>query len=77
MVEKQTIPRHSKKDIEKVLVEARTLGWIALVNSRGHGITIVCPHDHPDCIVRISSTPRVPGSHAKDISRAIARCPGE
>lgn len=77
MVEKQAIPRHSKKDVEKILIEARVLEWIALVNSRGHGFTIVCPHDHKDCIVRIHSTPRVPGSHAKDIARAIARCPGE
>lgn len=65
-------PRHSKKEIEKVLQEAEDKGF-TIRYPWGHWGGLICPGD---CnIIAIWSTPKNTGNHAKQLRRAINRCP--
>jgi hypothetical protein len=52
--------------------EARQWTWRAL----GHWGRLFCPHaDRGGCQVGVFSTPKNAGNHARQIIRAIERCP--
>lgn len=69
--------RHPKKEIEAVLQYAESLGWRVIQKKRGHAWgTIYCPLSVAgSCKRQVYSTPRSPGTHAKDLASYIDRCP--
>lgn len=70
-------PRHPSKEIEDAVSYAEANGWSykrAGKSAHAWGL-LVCPGD---CrLVAVWSTPRVPERHARDIRRAVDRCPHE
>lgn len=64
---------HSKKEVREALAYASDRGWTIHPGGSHRWGIIWCPaHEHH---VTISSTPRNAGDHAKDIRRAVDRCP--
>jgi hypothetical protein len=68
-------PRHPKKDVEEAVQYSETLGWT--FRKMGHWGWMYCPHpDHADrCHVVVNGTPKNAGNHARQIKRAVDRCP--
>ena len=68
-------PRHPKKDVEGALQYCDEHGWI--YRKMGHWGWMYCPHpDHADrCHIAVNGTPKNEGAHAKQIVRAVDRCP--
>lgn len=68
--------RHPDKEIEEAVAYAETLGW-RVVAVKGHAWgRLYCDHaDREGCMISVWSTPRSAGNHARDIIRAIDRCP--
>jgi len=67
-------PRHPNKEVEDAVAyaEARRWTWRAL----GHWGRLFCPHaDRDGCQVGVFGTPKNAGNHARQIIRAIDRCP--
>jgi hypothetical protein len=69
--------RHPKKDVEKALGEAEERGWTVTPTTSGHrwGVMRCGETSRSGCQVSIWSTPRSPGNHARQIGRAVDRCP--
>jgi hypothetical protein len=69
-------PRHPKKEIERAIQYAESLGWDVLM-SNGHcwGF-LLCPgHTRDGCRIGVYSTPRSPENHARHIRRDVDLCP--
>ncbi|MGA2257664.1 MAG: hypothetical protein ABSG53_23635 [Thermoguttaceae bacterium] len=69
---------HKNKHIRAAVNYALGHGWrLVLAGPRAHiRGKLYCPlHDRTGCDQVVYSTPRVPESHAKDICRAVDRCP--
>ena len=67
-------PRHPNKEIEAAVRTAEERGWT--LRLQGHWGRLYCPeHDRDGCQVGVNGTPRNPGAHARQIRRAIDRCP--
>lgn len=65
--------RHSKKDVEQVLRAAEAQGWTVTPTKAGHRWgKAECGSG---CVLSVWSTPKNPQNHAKQMSRAVARCP--
>ena len=66
---------HPKKEVRKVLKQARAAGW-SVVRSKGRSGhswgAVVCPSG--TCRVRLPGTPRVPQDLADKVKRSIAKC---
>lgn len=69
-------PRHPNKHIEAAIDHAEALGW-RVETSNGHAWGfLLCPRqDRDGCSLAVWSTPRNPENHARQLSRAIDRCP--
>jgi hypothetical protein len=67
------VGRHQKPDVEKAIQSAESLGWAREERHSGHLWGFI--HCGKGCRVRINSTPRNQGDHAKDIRRAADKCP--
>jgi hypothetical protein len=70
-----TVPKgkHSKKEVEEALRYAEDHGWSVEQTKSGHRWGVAqCGQG---CRVSIWSTPKSPGNHAKQIRRAVDRCP--
>ena len=72
----QPRPKHPNKEIEAVLQSAEQRGWTVLKRS-GHawGIMRCGFGERGGCQVSIWSTPRDPDIHARQLLRAVAKCP--
>ena len=69
-----TRPRHPDKDIEAAVAYAEALGWT--FRKQGHWGRLYCAQaDRDGCQVGVNGTPRNCGDHARQIRRAIDRCP--
>jgi hypothetical protein len=67
-------PRHPNKEIEAVIDYAETRGWT--LRQMGHWGHLFCAHcDRDGCQVGVSGTPRDADAHARQLKRAIDRCP--
>ena len=67
-------PRHPSKEIEAVVADAEARGW--RFRAMGHWGRMFCPQTERDgCQVGVNSTPRSAEVHARQIARAIERCP--
>ena len=67
-------PRHSKKEVEDAVAYAESLGWTC--REMGHWGRLFCAHaDRDGCQIGVNGTPKSPGNHAKQIVRAVDRCP--
>ncbi|MPZ98620.1 MAG: hypothetical protein GEU80_04625 [Dehalococcoidia bacterium] len=70
-------PRHPRQEIEEALVAAHAAGWSVERTVSGHrwGVMRCAEHSRDICQVSIWSTPRSAGNHAKQLRRALERCP--
>ena len=67
-------PRHPHKDVEEAVQYAETRGWY--VRMQGHWGRMYCAQaDRDGCQFGVNGTPRNAGNHAKQIMRAVDRCP--
>jgi hypothetical protein len=68
--------RHPDKEIEDAVASAEADGW-RVVPVKGHAwAKLYCARaDRDGCKVSVWSTPRNAGDHARDITRAVKRCP--
>jgi hypothetical protein len=69
---------HPNRHIREAIEFALSHGWTLVKSApRAHAWgRILCPFGgRGGCIRSIYSTPRVPEDHAKDIKRAVLRCP--
>jgi hypothetical protein len=67
-------PRHPNKEVEEAVAFAESKGW--RWKKMGHWGRLLCPYaDRDGCHVDVWSTPRNAGNHARQIVRAIGRCP--
>ena len=65
---------HPNKEIEAVLAAAEAKGWT--LRKMGHWGRLFCPHhDRSGCQIGVNGTPRNPEAHARQIQRAVDRCP--
>ena len=66
--------RHPNKEVEEAVEYAESLGWTC--RKLGHWGRLFCPHaDRDGCQVGVNGTPKNAGAHARQIARAIDRCP--
>jgi hypothetical protein len=69
-------PRHPNKHIEAAIQHAESLGWRVQLSSGHAWGKLFCPHRaRGSCIISVWSTPRSPENHARQIRRAVDRCP--
>jgi hypothetical protein len=69
---------HPNKHIRAAVEYALEHGWnLQKSSARAHtwGRLFCAYEERGGCIRSVYSTPRVPESHAKDIRRAVDRCP--
>lgn len=68
--------RHSKKELEAVVEYAEQQGWDVLPGKRHAKFKLRCKHhDRDGCKVSVWSTPADVDDHARNVRRAIDRCP--
>ena len=68
--------RHPDKEIEDAVAYAEGLGWRVIpVSGHAWGRLYCAWADRDGCMISVWSTPRSAGNHARDIIRAIGRCP--
>ena len=68
--------RHPAKEIEDAVAYAVGLGWRVIpVSGHAWGRLYCALADRDGCMISVWSTPRSAGNHARDIVRAIGRCP--
>jgi hypothetical protein len=66
--------RHPNKEIEAAVADAEAKGW--RLREQGHWGRLYCPHaDRDGCQVGVNGTPKNPEAHARQIARAVERCP--
>jgi hypothetical protein len=66
--------RHTDKDVEDAVSYAESKGWI--YRKMGHWGRLFCAHaDRDGCQFGVNGTPKNGGTHAKQIRRAVDRCP--
>ena len=67
-------PTHPNKEVEAAIARAEARGW--RWRKMGHWGRLFCAHaDRDGCQFGINSTPRRPEDHARQIARAVDRCP--
>ena len=66
--------RHPSKEVEEAVQHAEARGWT--VRMQGHWGRMYCAKaDRDGCQFGVNGTPRNAGDHAKQIRRAVERCP--
>lgn len=66
--------RHPNKEVEEAVAHAESEGWT--FRKQGHWGRLYCAHaDRDGCQFGVNGTPRNAGNHARQIYRAVARCP--
>lgn len=66
--------RHPNKEVEEAVAHAEERGWT--LRKMGHWGRLFCAHaDRDGCQIGVNGTPRDPETHARQIIRAINRCP--
>ena len=67
---------HPKKELEAVIQYAEQEGWSVSQGKRHAKFKLRCKHhDRDGCTVPVWGTPSDVNDHAKDVRRAIDRCP--
>ncbi len=68
--------RHPQKELEAVVEYAEQQGWEVRAGKRHAKFKLYCQyHDRGGCKVSVWGTPADAKDHAKDVRRAIDRCP--
>ena len=66
--------RHPNKEVEEAVRYAEAQGWT--VRKQGHWGRIYCAQaDRDGCQIGVNGTPRDGDAHARQIKRAVDRCP--
>ena len=66
--------KHPKPEVEEAVHYAESKNWT--VRKMGHWGRLFCPKaDQDGCQVGVFGTPKNAGNHARQIKRAIDRCP--
>jgi hypothetical protein len=69
-----TRARHPNKEVEAAVEYAESKGW--RLRDQGHWGRLYCAHaDRDGCQVGVNGTPRDADVHARQIKRAVDRCP--
>jgi len=69
-----TRARHPKPEVEEAVRYAEARGW--RLRRMGHWGRLFCAHaDRDGCQVGVNGTPRSASAHARQIIRAVERCP--
>lgn len=67
-------PRHPNKEVEDAVEYAESEGW--RFRKMGHWGRMFCAHaDRDGCQFGVHGTPKNGGAHARQIRRAVDRCP--
>jgi hypothetical protein len=67
-------PKHPKPEVEEAVRYAESLNWVW--RKMGHWGRLFCPKaDQDGCQVGVNGTPKNAGNHARQVKRAIDRCP--
>lgn len=67
-------PKHPKPEVEEAVRYAEDLKWTW--RKMGHWGRLFCPKaDQDGCQVGVNGTPKNAGNHARQVKRAIDRCP--
>lgn len=67
-------PRHPSKEIEEAVAYAESKGWV--FRKQGHWGRLYCAQaDRDGCQIGVNGTPRNAEAHARQIIRAVNRCP--
>ncbi|QUS39302.1 hypothetical protein RPMA_10995 [Tardiphaga alba] len=67
-------PTHTSKEVEAAICHAESMGW--RFRKMGHWGRLFCEHaDRDGCAQQVNGTPRNAENHAKQIRRAVERCP--
>lgn len=67
-------PRHPDKEVEAAVAYAEAEGWNW--RPQGHWGRLYCAQaDREGCQFGVNGTPRNAGAHARQIRRAVDRCP--
>jgi hypothetical protein len=66
-------PRHPNKEVEEAVRYAESEGWVW--RKLGHWGRLGAHADRDGCQVGVNGTPRDCGAHARQICRAVDRCP--
>jgi hypothetical protein len=67
-------PRHPNKEVEAAVSYAESEGWTW--RKQGHWGRLYCHHaDRDGCQVGVNGTPKNPEDHARQVTRAVNRCP--
>ena len=71
-----TRARHPKKEVEDALTQLEEAKWTITATSSGHrwGVARCSESNRAGCQVSIWSTPRNPGSHARQLLQKLDRC---
>lgn len=69
--------RHPRKEGAAALRETEDAGWRVTPTASGHRWGVLrCPEaSREGCQASVWSTPRSPGTHAKQLRRVVTRCP--
>lgn len=67
-------PRHPNKEVEDAVAYAESQGWS--FRKQGHWGRLYCAKaDRDGCQVGVNGTPKNADNHARQIVRAVNRCP--
>jgi hypothetical protein len=67
-------PKHPKPEVEEAVRYAEDRNWTW--RKMGHWGRLFCPKaDQDGCQVGVNGTPKNAGNHARQVKRAIDRCP--
>ncbi|WP_322366731.1 hypothetical protein [Pseudomonas sp. Teo4] len=75
-------PSHAKKEVEQALRHAESKGWKVVVGGGHCWGKLYCPFNDAECrcgefcITSVWSTPRNPGTFARQLRRVVDRCSG-
>ena len=73
-----TRPKHPNKEIEAAIKHAELCRWRVIKTGKSAhawGRLLCQEQSRQGCQISIWSTPRSPDNHARQIRRAVARCP--
>jgi hypothetical protein len=66
--------RHPDKEVEEAVAYAEARGWS--LRKQGHWGRLYCAKcDRDGCQIGVNGTPKNGGNHARQIIRAVDRCP--
>ena len=70
-------PRHTSKEVEEAIRNAESLGWVCDYPRIHWGLVFCADAERKGCQNGVKGTPQNPETHARQIRRAVNRCPNQ